>query len=543
MTTIRPAYNTPYIVIVNNGVSRSFTFNPDGTFSVPNNISVGNTSNAFRAIINAGNITGSDKTFSFSNRTGVIALEDATSLNAMLPSQTTHGGKVLSTDGAGNLSWVNAGTSSLTTLNGISTTTYNAQTFATSVTSGAGKTGPSFVSINNNVNTHTLNIPLASDPNTTLGGLLTNTEYGNLGKKDSVNTWQQQQTFSTRPIISTPGSSPSANEIATYGDVLAARNGVGLRPPVAALDSVTTGTGLPTSNPIIDGRTIQIGDRVLATALSGGNGGKVYKATGSIGSVVWILEIDGQSGDGLPSDGDIIFVKFGTNYADQQWAYNGTNWVLYNRSAAYNFSTGLTLTGTSVTVNFGSSAGTVCEGNDPRLTNARTPTVHQLDSATYHTISGKTIGQVVIATSASTFGFVTFSGDISSITAAGVVTIGKINNIDINELGIKRNSATLNDNVVSGTLVAGCSWPIASFRSVKIEYSISRGAGNFVTGYIVLMHDGTTPRITWIEDDSVGTHGITFSTDINASNMRLLYQTTSSGVAATMNFYIKAFPV
>jgi len=54
---------------------------------------------------------------------------------------------------------------------------------------------------------------------------------------------------------------------------------------------------------------------------------------------------------------------------------------------------------------FGSSTGTVCAGDDSRLSNSRTPTAHQLDSATYHTVSGLTAGHVLQATGATTFGF------------------------------------------------------------------------------------------------------------------------------------------
>jgi hypothetical protein len=82
-------------------------------------------------------------------------------------------------------------------------------------------------------------------------------------------------------------------------------------------------------------------------------------------------------------------------------------------------------------ISYGSSAGTVCQGNDSRLSDARTPTAHVLDSAT-HTISGKTAGQVLLATGATTYAFTGISGDAtlagtgaltlaSTITAAGPV--------------------------------------------------------------------------------------------------------------------------
>jgi hypothetical protein len=541
MSKIILPINTTKTIVVNNGAARSFIYNADGTFSIPNNLNIGNTANAFRAIINASNITTADKTFSLPNRTGNIALEDNTSLVNMLPSTTGKSGYVLSNDGGTTFSWIPAGTASLSSLNGIATATYNAQTFATPGTTG---TAPNWVSINSNTNTHTLHIPMASATGVT-AGLISKTDYDNIGFKNGTNSWTGAQTFVNAPSITNPGT--LASHIATLQDVWNARNGVGVRAPVAALDTVTTGTGLPTVNPIIDGYTITLNDRVLGTVLTGGNAGKIYKATVSLNPVTWVLETDGQAGNGNPTDGDIVFVKNGTNYHDQQWAYNGTSWVLYSVAQSWTFSTGLSVSGTTVTVDFApsgtSSATQAVRADDSRLSNSRTPTAHQLDSATYHTVSGKTAGQVVIATSATTFGFVTFSGDILSISAAGAVVINKIGGVSVNDLGLQQNSATLVDNTAAATLVTGCSWAIATYRTIKIEYSISRGAGNYVTGYLVLLHDGTTPRITIVEDDSIGTHGITFSTDINAGNMRLLYQTTSSGTAATMRFINYTFPV
>lgn len=544
--TILPV-NTSHVVIVNNGTARTFSYNSDGTFTVPNNITIGNTTNTYKVILNAANITTTDKTFTFSNRSGTIALEDLTSLLAMLPSTSGNSGKVLSNDGGTTLSWISAGTTSLTSFNGISTATYSAQTFGAVGTSG---TAPAWTSINNNTNTHTLNIPMASAAGVT-AGLISKTDYDKIGFKDGTNTWSAAQTFSNAPTITTPGT--SSNSVATYQQVLDARNGVGIRPPVAIVDDTNYTTALPTAlTHAGQSYTYAIGDRVLYTNLTGSlasYNNKVYKVAGISGTVTWVgggstptAETDGLLGTGVPADGDQLFVKSGSS-GDCTYAFNGTSWVLYNRAAAYTFSTGLNLTGTTVTVVYGSTGTTACVGNDSRLSDNRTPTAHQLDSATYHTISGKTTGQVLIATSATTFGFVTFSGDVSTISAAGAVTINKIGGVGVNDLGIQQNSATLADNTSAATLVTGCSWAIATYRTIKIEYSISRGSGNYVTGYIVLLHDGTTPRMTYIEDDSIGTHGITFSTDINGGNIRLLYTTTSTGTAATMRFINYTFAV
>jgi hypothetical protein len=72
-------------------------------------------------------------------------------------------------------------------------------------------------------------------------------------------------------------------------------------------------------------------------------------------------------------------------------------------------------------ISYGTTAGTVTQGNDSRLSDARTPTAHVLDSAT-HTISGKTAGQILLATDATTYGFTTVSGD-ATLSGSGALTL------------------------------------------------------------------------------------------------------------------------
>lgn len=69
----------------------------------------------------------------------------------------------------------------------------------------------------------------------------------------------------------------------------------------------------------------------------------------------------------------------------------------------------------------GATSSTFCIGNDPRLYDARTPTAHVLDGG-LHTISGKTAGQVLLATGATTFAFTTISGD-AALSGAGALTL------------------------------------------------------------------------------------------------------------------------
>lgn len=100
-------------------------------------------------------------------------------------------------------------------------------------------------------------------------------------------------------------------------------SGLSWREPVVVLDS--TETTLPTGtpgNPItVDGISILGGDRVLFTAVAAGKNVYIYnQATG-------VFEEDVNA----ESDGDALFVQSGTK-ADQQWIFDGTNWILFGTS-------------------------------------------------------------------------------------------------------------------------------------------------------------------------------------------------------------------
>ena len=69
-----------------------------------------------------------------------------------------------------------------------------------------------------------------------------------------------------------------------------------------------------------------------------------------------------------------------------------------------------------------SSSTQIVRADDSRLSDARTPSVHALDGA-QHSISGKTAGQMLIATGATSFGFTTMSG-AATLSGSGVLTLG-----------------------------------------------------------------------------------------------------------------------
>lgn len=84
---------------------------------------------------------------------------------------------------------------------------------------------------------------------------------------------------------------------------------------------------------------------------------------------------------------------------------NGTGTDLYcqtntDTNTTYSAGTGLSLSGTAFSVKYGTAAGTACQGNDSRLSNARTPTAHNQAASTI--TAGTLAGQVVANASAVT---------------------------------------------------------------------------------------------------------------------------------------------
>jgi len=92
--------------------------------------------------------------------------------------------------------------------------------------------------------------------------------------------------------------------------------------------------------------------------------------------------------------------------------------------------TGNTETGISVTyqeadntldfaVDYGTTAATACVGNDSRLSDARTPTAHNLVDTTGHAVTGLTENHVIRATGATTYAF-------GTIPAATISDFGEV---------------------------------------------------------------------------------------------------------------------
>jgi len=103
-------------------------------------------------------------------------------------------------------------------------------------------------------------------------------------------------------------------------------------------------------------------------------------------------------------------------------------------------------------------SSTYCLSSDSRLSDNRTPVAHQLDSATYHTISGKTTGHFLKATSATTFAFVAHGLtpndviDTFDALTAGTITSGTFTWASSNEnVTLETTSTDKTINVTGAT--------------------------------------------------------------------------------------------
>lgn len=86
---------------------------------------------------------------------------------------------------------------------------------------------------------------------------------------------------------------------------------------------------------------------------------------------------------------------------------------------------------------FGTAVGTFCQGNDSRLSDARTPSNHNLIDTTKHPVSGLTAGHYIRATSATTYAF-------SGIQAADVPILNQ------NTTGTATNATNCGRSILSG---------------------------------------------------------------------------------------------
>lgn len=180
-------------------------------------------------------------------------------------------------------------------------------------------------------------------------------------------------------------------------------------------------------------------------------------------------------------------------------------------------------------VTYGTSASSACVGNDTRLSDSRTPLAHVFDNNSIHTISGKTAGQVLLATSATTFAFTTVSGDIT-IGATGVVAIGsgKVTNAmmvnsTISGVALGGSLAALQP----GTGIGGVTYDGSVTRTYSVLYGSA--AGTACQGNDSRLSDSRTPTAHVLDSASHTVSGKTAGQALLATGAATFGFVTVSG--------------
>jgi hypothetical protein len=202
----------------------------------------------------------------------------------------------------------------------------------------------------------------------------------------------------------------SPQDAATKAYVDAVASGLDPRPSakVATTGSetftISSGSVTQITGTSVDGVTLIISDRILikdapastgvgsALSLQPGNG--IYQVTSTVGGNITVSRASDMSGTHNPV-GDFVFVQGGTANSSAGFVVStpssgtgfvyGTNnmqWTQFSGAGEINAGTGLTKSGNTLSADFGSSSGKVTQGNDSRLSDARTPTAHAATHAT-----------------------------------------------------------------------------------------------------------------------------------------------------------------
>jgi hypothetical protein len=107
---------------------------------------------------------------------------------------------------------------------------------------------------------------------------------------------------------------------------------------------------------------------------------------------------------------------------------------------------------------FGTTSGTFTQGNDSRLSDARTPTAHALINTTGHTVSGLTTGYFLKATGATTYAFGAHGLSYSNVGAAPASgSANYIQNGTSTQPANSTISGTAKANVLQSTVATGTS--------------------------------------------------------------------------------------
>ena len=140
---------------------------------------------------------------------------------------------------------------------------------------------------------------------------------------------------------------------------------------------------------------------------------------------------------------------------------------------------------TNLGVAYGTTAGTVCQGNDSRLSNSRTPTAHASTATTYGVGSTSQYGHVKVTTgNGLTISSGTISMGAASASAAGAVTTGT---------QTLAGQKTFSGNVIingNATMKTGTDYTTARARNIYAGTSdMTAGSSALTSGNIYLVYE------------------------------------------------------
>lgn len=272
------------------------------------------------------------------------------------------------------------------------------------------------------------------------------------------------------------GAPATSGDAANKGYVDSVVNGLDWKASVRAASTIAGTLASAFENgDVLDGVTLVTGDRILLKnqASPVENGIYVVQASGTP------LRAPDADATGDLNAGAAVFVSEGTTNGNSQWSLTtddpitiGSTGLTFSQvggSTSYTASQGIQIVGNDIRPVYGSSAQTVTEGNDARLTNARTPVGTPLTS-----------GQVYVGNAGNVAAPVALSGDVLSISAAGVVALNPASAMKVaNYVTRETPAGTVNGSTTVFSLATA---PIAGTEHVYLNGILQEpGAGNDYT--------------------------------------------------------------
>lgn len=298
----------------------------------------------------------------------------------------------------------------------------------------------------------------------------------------------------------------------------------------------------------VDGIALAAADRVLVKNQTAPAENGIYL----VSATAWTRATDADSWAELPAA--FTWVEQGTVNGDSGWlctvdaggtlGTTAVTMVQFSGAGSIDAGAGLTKTGSTINVissgngivvnaddialTYGTGANTVCQGNDARLSDARTPSAHVLNSAS-HTVSGLTTGHFLKATGATTFGFAAHglvAGDVGAAPtdhAVNAATYGYGTTVNAGHLrvgsGLSDATGTISHAAHTGDVTGATALTIVNKQTLTASNGVNISNAPTVIA-------GAAPAISL-------TYGTTVNTVCQGNDSRLHTQHTDTGTTGT----------